>query len=196
MIEAVYREKGAVRIIDLGGTERYWSILSTEILDRFNVHVVLVNLAPQQTLTNDERFTAVVGDACDLQEFEDGSFDIAHSNSVLEHVGGWNEMMEFSNEVKRVSRKHFVQTPYFWFPIEPHCMTPFLHWLPRPWQVSLVQRFSLGYWPRQENLTHAMRQVDSSQLLDMKMFRELFGGSKISFETVFFLPKSMIAVKD
>jgi len=135
------------------------------------------------------------GDACDLSSIADYSFDIVHSNSVIEHVGDWNRMLQFSKEIKRLAKNYYVQTPYFWFPIEPHCMTPIFHWLPKPIRVSLVMKFTLGHWGRQSTVSGAVHTVESARLLDIKMFRELFEESEITIEKLLFLPKSLIAIK-
>src|SRR3546814_10323990 len=66
------------------------------------------------------------------------SFDIAHSNSVIEHVITWDNMKNFARETRRVAAWHYVQTPYFWFPVDPHFYKlPFYHWLPRPLRAKL-----------------------------------------------------------
>ena len=62
-------------------------------------------------------FSFVEGDGRNLSNFGDKTFDIAHSNSVLEHVGNWEDMHRFAGEIARVGRKYFVQTPSFWFPV-------------------------------------------------------------------------------
>ena len=71
----------------------------------------------------------VQGDALALP-FEDGEFDIAFSNAVIEHVGGPAEQRRFVDEALRVSRRAFVTTPNRWFPVEVHTRLPLVHWLP------------------------------------------------------------------
>ena len=74
--------------------------------------------------------------------FEDGAFDLAYSSSVVEHVApGHREA--FAREIRRVARGWWVQTPAFSFPVEPHALLPFAHWLPasvrRPyWRLGVA----------------------------------------------------------
>ena len=71
----------------------------------------------------------VRGDACALP-FEDGAFDVVHSNAVIEHVGGRERQEAFVREALRVGRRVFVTTPNRWFPVEVHTKLPLVHWLP------------------------------------------------------------------
>jgi SAM-dependent methyltransferase len=71
----------------------------------------------------------VKGDALALP-FEDGAFDVAFSNAVIEHVGGPDEQRRFVAEALRVARRAFVTTPNRWFPLEVHTRLPLVHWLP------------------------------------------------------------------
>jgi len=194
MIEEVYNGNG-VNIIDIGGTERYWSIVPRGFLDEHNVKITIVNLPGTLMPKDHGPFTFVGADGCDLACFGDGSFHIAHSNSVVEHVGGWENMVQFAKELSRVSSKCFVQTPNYWFPIEPHCMTPFFHWLPRPIRIWLISHFQLGNWSRAATVDESMRIVESARLLNKKMFQELFKDATIITERFFWLPKSFIALK-
>lgn len=75
------------------------------------------------------RIRYVQGDACALP-FEDGAFDIVHSNAVIEHVGGRERQEAFVREAVRVGRRVFITTPNRWFPIEVHTRLPLVHWLP------------------------------------------------------------------
>jgi hypothetical protein len=196
MIKNNYEVYGNVDIIDIGGTKTYWRILPQEMLQSMNVKITLVNLPGNKVPEENRIFTFMEGNGCDLHEINDGAFHIAHSNSVIEHVGDWDKMVRFAHEISRVSNSYFVQTPNYWFPIEPHFMAPFFHWLPRPMRVLLIMRFDLGHRIKQDSIDGAIRSIESVRLLDRKMFAELFPDAMIFTEKVLFLPKSMIAIKN
>jgi SAM-dependent methyltransferase len=61
--------------------------------------------------------------------FADGEFDLAYCSSVIEHVAP-AQRPAFARELRRVAQGWYVQTPAFSFPIEPHALLPFAHWLP------------------------------------------------------------------
>ncbi len=63
--------------------------------------------------------------------FDDGEFDVAFSNAVLEHVGGRDDQQAFVHELCRVARRVFLATPNRWFPLDTHTLVPFAHWFPR-----------------------------------------------------------------
>lgn len=74
--------------------------------------------------------------------FADGTFDLAYSSSVIEHVAPARRAA-FASEVRRVARGWWVQTPAWSFPVEPHALLPFAHWLPpavrRPyWRLGVA----------------------------------------------------------
>jgi len=194
MIHEVFREKGAVEIIDIGGTKNYWNIIPVDLLRAQNVKITIVNLSETEINFDDPVFSFIEGDGRNLSNFDDKAFDIAHSNSVLEHVGAWDDMRRFAREIVRVGRKYFVQTPSFWFPIEPHCMTPFFHWLPVSIRMQLVLRFELGQWEKAENLSEAKQIVESARLLTIKKLQAIFPDAIIHTEWLLF-PKSHIAIK-
>ena len=76
------------------------------------------------------RVRAVRADGRELP-FEDGAFDLGFSNAVVEHVaGGRDGQRRFVAELCRVARHVFVTTPNRWFPVDPHTLLPFAHWLP------------------------------------------------------------------
>jgi len=195
LIESVFEEYGCVNIIDVGGTETYWGIVGNKYLTDHNVTIKIVNLPISKLPRDHGPFTFVHADACNLVGFDNDSFHIAHSNSVIEHVGDWDRMVKFSNEFKRVARKYFVQTPNYWFPIEPHFMTPFFHWLPKPICVWLVMKFSLGNCRKATSVDEAVRMVESSRLLSKKMFHELFSDADVRTERLLLFPKSFIAIR-
>lgn len=80
-------------------------------------------------------------DPADGLPFADGEFDLAYVNSVIEHVPP-GRRAAFAAEVRRVSRGWYVQTPAHAFPLEPHSLLPFAHWLPaalrrRYWRLGV-----------------------------------------------------------
>lgn len=194
MIEDVHRTKGSVSIIDVGGTRRYWNLLPIDFLDRHRVAVTIVNLPGDAMPAPEPHFSYAQADGCHLAEVADGAYDIAHSNSVVEHVGDWSRMKQFASEIKRIAPRYVVQTPSYWFPVEPHCMTPVFHWLPKPWRVALVQRFGLGHWARASSVDEAVQIVESARLLDRGMFGALFPAATLLTERFLLLPKSYTVV--
>jgi hypothetical protein len=194
MIETIYAKQGEVSIIDIGGTEAYWNIVPPGFLDANNVHITLVNLPGTGDMVSHGRFSIVKADGCDLGQFADFFFDIAHSNSVIEHVGDRSRMIAFADEIRRVAPVLYVQTPYYWFPIEPHAMMPFFQWLPQKTRVWLITHFALGHLPKGNSKSDAQAIVDGTHLLRRGELRALFPLAKIKTEWFFGLPKSLTAI--
>jgi SAM-dependent methyltransferase len=71
----------------------------------------------------------VQADASTGLPFADGEFELVYCSSVIEHVPPARRAA-FAKELRRVGRGWFVQTPAYSFPIEPHSLLPFAHWLP------------------------------------------------------------------
>ena len=104
-------------------------------------------------------------------------------------------MVRFADEVKRLAPSYFVQTPNYWFPLELHSFTPFIHWLPRPTQVFLVMHFALGHWAKAKTIHEAIRTTEDAYMLSRAMFRALFPDSELLTERMFLIPKSFIAIR-
>jgi SAM-dependent methyltransferase len=84
-----------------------------------------VDLAPRPTYPG----PFLQADVTDGLPYAAGEFDLVYSSSVIEHVPRARRAA-FAAEVRRVGRGLYVQTPAFSFPIEPHALLPFAHWLP------------------------------------------------------------------
>ncbi|PIE17168.1 MAG: hypothetical protein CSA65_09550 [Proteobacteria bacterium] len=196
MIEVYYNKNKSVRIVDVGGTIQYWKIVPYEYLCERNVDITIVNLPGQLIARKCGPYSFVESDACNLVDFRDNQFDIAHSNSVVEHVGDWGRMVQFAKELKRVSRSYFCQTPNYWFPVEPHCMIPFFHWLPMPVKLWMVSHYKLGHWPKADSTSDAVRILESARLLNKKMMQALFPDAVIVTERLCFIPKSFVAIRN
>ncbi|HWY61109.1 MAG TPA: methyltransferase domain-containing protein [Rhizomicrobium sp.] len=187
-----------ISILDVGGRLDYWQRLGLPFLRERNVKIILLNLHKSELPENfsDGIFEAMVGNACDLSEFGAGQFDIAHSNSVIEHVGTLKNMQAFASELRRVGKSYYVQTPYFWFPVDPHYYAfPMFHWFPRSIRARLLMYLPLSFAGRSRGLGEAFEDVDSTRLLDARQFSSLFPDSKMRFERFLGLPKSMMAIR-
>lgn len=195
MIRSAFNRRGVVSIVDIGGSQFYWDNFPPDFLADHGVHVTIVNSDSRMFQPETAFFTNIRADGCDLAAFETGHFDIAHSNSVIEHVGDWSRMAAFAREQMRVGRACFAQTPNFWFPIEPHYVLPIVHWLPRPILVHWLARAKLGNSPKCSDLGKAFDVVDGIRLLDRRMFSHLFSGCQIVDEKIGFLTKSFVAIR-
>ena len=181
----------STRILDVGGTPSNWQLLDVR------PRVTLLNM-PRAREESWPGFELVAADGCQLP-FGNQSFDIVFSNSVIEHVGSPEAQRRFANEIQRVARRYWVQTPNRWFPLEPHLLTPFLHYLPRAWQAPLARRWTV--WDAVERPTadrrafyieHYLRDI---RLLAASDMSALFPGASIRRERSLGLTKSLIAVK-
>ena len=105
------------------------------------------------------------------------------------------DQRRMASEVARVARSYYIQTPSAYFPIEPHFLVPFFHWLPVSLRVRLVQRFALGWYPRLRDRAEASAAVNEIRLLRKGEFASLFPDAEIHTERLFGWTKSYIAVR-
>jgi SAM-dependent methyltransferase len=111
--------------------------------------------------------------------YEDGAFDLVYASSVVEHVP-LPRRPAFAAEVARVGRGLYVQTPAFSFPVEPHSLLPFAHWLPTRLRRPLWRLGAQGDW-------------EDIRLLGRDEMRRLFR-APVHAERVGPLAKSWIAI--
>jgi hypothetical protein len=178
-----------LEILDIGGTQEFWEIM--DFTDVPGISVTLVNL--QRPDTWYENFSGLAGNATDLSELADNQFDVVFSNSVIEHVGSYQQQRLMAQEVRRVGERYFVQTPNYYFPIEPHFLLPGFQWLPRSVRVLLVSHFSLGWMQRMPDPVQARELVESTRLLRKQELLTLFPGAEIYEERMLGLTKSFVA---
>jgi Methyltransferase domain len=178
------------KVLDLGGSLYFWNLARSEGFPIPQVTVLNIRPGPAQLLPE---VHWVVGDARDSRL--DGSvFDIVFSNSVVEHLTDWDSQVQFANEVKRLAPGYFVQTPNKWFFIEPHFLTPFIHWLPKPIRRSLGKRATVWGWSSGATREQYNSQLKQIRLLGMREMRELFPGARLVGERWMGMVKSIIAI--
>jgi hypothetical protein len=98
-----------------------------------------------------------------------------------------------ANEVCRVGKCYFVQTPNKYFPLEPHFLFPFFQFLPIRFRAWLLQNFKLGWFTKTPDALEAREVVESIRLLTKKEFKAFFPNASIYEEKVLWMTKSFIA---
>jgi hypothetical protein len=185
-----------VVILDVGGRPQYWSNLPSEL--RSKVHVICLNFASELALYKstdpDISIEMAAGDACNMPQYVAGQFDIVHSNSVIEHVGSYANMQKFADEVRRVGKNYYVQTPNYWFPIEPHYGVPFFHWLPDMARMWLFTKIRIGY-AHKCSPEQAQERIDHTRMIGRSLLTSLFPDATIIAERFMLLRKSNTAIR-
>jgi len=141
------------------------------------------------TLSN---FKYIKCDARDLSIFGDKEFDIVFSNSVIEHVGSFSDQKKMADEIIRTGIRYFVQTPNYYFPIEPHFMFPLFQFLPKSIKCFLAMNFNLGWFKKCRTKNEALILINSVNLLKKGDILKLFPFSKIFKERYLTFVKSFI----
>ncbi len=181
-----------LRILDVGGTQQFWQMMGRENLE--GIDVTLFNLRAEQTTVSG--FESVAGDARDLSRYADSSFDVVFSNSVIEHLGPrFSDQQRMADEIKRVGKRYFVQTPNRYFPLEPHFLVPGFQFLPVELRAWLVSHFDVGWYRRIPDKANARAEVESVSLLSENDVRRLFPDARIYREKLLGLTKSFVAYR-
>ncbi len=176
----------ATQVLDVGGDFFNWSLVS------ITPSLTIVNLCSPRERENS--FAWVIADGRYLP-FKDGAFDITYSNSVIEHLGDFVSQRAFARESKRVGVRYYVQTPNKWFPVEPHLITPFIHYLPKSVQKRLLRNFTIWGLVTRPTVQQCDNFLQQVRLLDERELRKLFPDAEIWHERVLGLIKALIAVK-
>jgi hypothetical protein len=182
--QRAFRLTPETRILDVGGTALNWSLIAAK---------------PQITLLNlpTDGESSVIGDGRYLP-FRDRSFDIVFSNSVIEHIASAEDQQRFADEIRRTGSTYWVQTPDRRFPVEPHLVTPFLHWMPVRLRGAIARRFTV--WsilerPSRDRWEFYIRHcAEEVRLLDARQLQAMFPDARIIHERFLGLSKSLIAV--
>jgi len=136
-----------------------------------------------------DNIDCILGDATNLKSVPDQEFDIAFSNSVIEHMGTYDKQEKMAHEIRRVSKYYFIQTPNFWFPIEPHARLPFIQFLPLTLGSFIVLLKKGG---RLRDLQMIRSWIGNIRLLRKKELLRLFPDGMIIKERFLIWAKSFI----
>ena len=176
------------KICDLGGSRHFWDKISVGIPTE-NITIVNVSDGETQSVsgTTDGSYKFVLYDGINIP-FSDKSFDLLICNSVLEHVPPKNREI-LAAEIDRVSKQVFIQTPAQEFPIEPHFLLPFIHWLPRKigYHIVKISPWRILSKPSIDTLNS---YYHGTILLNKNEIRKLFPSYEIHLEKFLGLTKS------
>ncbi|MFI5896526.1 class I SAM-dependent methyltransferase [Actinoplanes sp. NPDC051513] len=181
-------------VLDLGGRASSW--VNAPVRPR---HVHIVNLEGETGLESGElpNWAEVdFGDACELPaEIRKRRYDLVFSNSVIEHVGGHERRLRLAEAIHDLAPAHWVQTPYRYFPIEPHFVAPGMQFMPAAAQAAMLRKWPLVHTPPGDK-KGAVESALWVELLGRTQMRYYFPDSELRAERFAGLTKSLIAVRN
>ena len=175
-----------LHVLDVGGRESYWQNVGTEGIARIS----LLNIETDDLAVSSSIFQPLKGDARRHDAISGQSFDFVHSNSVIEHVGSWDDMQAMAGVLRAAAPAGWVQTPAWEFPFEPHYRLPLMHYFAAP-----VRRAMLRLSPvmrRGVTLSERRHHADRINLLSRAEIETLFPDAVLTVERVALLPKSYV----
>jgi len=181
----LFRVNEGCSILDVGGSPMTWDGSGVE-----RSETILNQRVP---LDRASYCKWIECDACDMSILPDKSFDIAFSNSVIEHVGGIDRQRQMADEIRRVARKYWVQTPNKHFPLELHFLFPFFQYLPRTGRVRVAK-----FWPFSYSKFFGLDPVFEAEniwLLDKEQLRSLFPDGELFTDRFFCFTKSLVIAR-
>ena len=178
-----------ISILDIGGTTEYWRRRGWAGNDDYQITLVNMTLEESEY----ENITGTVGDATNLSQYDDKSFDIVYSNSVIEHLFTYESQQAMANEIQRIGKASWTQTPNYWFPMEPHFHLPGWQYLPESVRIKLLMSRRCGQRGPIADREEAESMVREIRLLRGHEIRKLFPTATIYKERFFGLVKSWVA---
>lgn len=175
-------------VVDVGGSLPFWRAVGPIFKPG---RVRIFNLSEHQA----RLFETQAEDWLSLELYdgkrlplEDGEADYVICNSVIEHVP-LDQRASLADEVRRVGKHYFVQTPSPAFPLELHFLLPFVHWLPRRIGREIVVVSPFNLLARID----VKQYFDDTRLLPEAELQGHFPDAEIRVERFFGIPKSLIA---
>ena len=102
LIRPMLTRPGRLRVLDVGGRRDYWDLLDPEIAQRLSI--TILNNQPielESHIRPDDpiKIDYALGDACDMPQYADASFDLVHSNSVTRARLGWRRKIGYRSRM-------------------------------------------------------------------------------------------------
>jgi len=174
-----------ISILDVGGKINFWE--NRGLAGNNDYKITVLNIEKEKS--NYSNINCLIGDATNLNQFKNKSFDIVHSNSVIEHLYNFENQKKMVSEIMRVGKKHIVQTPNKYFFLEPHYLLPFFDIIPKKLKYFILTKTKLSRLKKWDK-KFASQYIEEIRLLSLKEMKELFPNSKIYFEKFLGMNKS------
>lgn len=195
-----------IKILDLGSEtgSNIHAVLQGTSFKRHNIFIADIDLSLIEKGANTYGFVPVLIGESEHLPFDDDFFDIVYCSSVIEHVTvpkeqvwslysgkkfkarSFSRQKIFANEIQRLGKQYFVQTPYKHFPFESHSWLPFIAWLPRRILIPIL-KITNTFWVKKTS--------PDWYLLNRSEMSNLFQDADIISEKSLGLTKSIMAIK-
>jgi ubiquinone/menaquinone biosynthesis C-methylase UbiE len=183
-------DEPSTRVLDVGGRAEWWAHVKPA-----TTHITVLNIDESlRRSVESAGYVFVSGDARNLP-FGDAEFDLLVSNSTVEHVGALDDQKAFADEVRRVSRAYYVQTPNPRFFIEPHFVMPFVHWLPLKVKRRLLRWTSVFGWVQKPTQAQVDTRLAGIRLIRRSEMNELFPDAVHADECLLGMTKSFVMIR-
>jgi len=174
-----------ITLLDIGGKINFWE--NRGLAGNNDYIITIINIEKEKS--NYSNINCLIGDATNLNQFNNKSFDIVHSNSVIEHLYNFENQKKMASEIMRVGQKYIVQTPNKYFFIEPHYLLPFFNIVPEKLKYLILTKTKLSRLKKWDK-NFAKQYIKEIRLLSEKEMKTLFPNSKIYFEKFLGMNKS------
>ena len=174
-----------ITLLDIGGKINFWE--NRGLAGNNDYKITVLNIEKEKS--NYSNINCLIGDATNLNQFKNKSFDIVHSNSVIEHLYNFENQKKMASEIMRVGQKYIVQTPNKYFFIEPHYLLPFFNIVPEKLKYLILTKTKLSRLKKWDK-NFAKQYIKEIRLLSEKEMKTLFPNSKIYFEKFLGMNKS------
>jgi hypothetical protein len=192
--------RGPVRLVDLGGTVRFWEdwgLAKQPLLDvtLINSHGLDISHANDPVALPNIRRQRV--DVLTLSGADLAQFDVIFSNSMIEHLPGPDAQRQLAQAIIDSGRPYFLQTPNKRSPVDPHFpspLVPFFAAYPRRLQARLLCWSPLGSPSAASSLKAALARLENYHPLSTRDIRRLFPQAHVVVERPMGVPMSIIAM--
>ncbi len=177
-----------LRVLDVGGTEQYWIRMGVTESSEFQVTLLNIEALP----TSICGFRSIAGDACEIDSGLAGDYDLVYSNSVIEHVFSLERQQAMAAGIRRLGLPYWLQTPNYWFPIEPHFHWLGWQWYPRWLRLAMIQRVRCGMRGPVGSPDEAAALVDEVRLMNASELQSCFPEATLYRERLGPFTKSLV----